>query len=159
LNGDGRFSNDLFYVPRNAGEINLLPLGGANPRTPEQQWESLNAFIENDPYLRDRRGQYTERNGARTPWEHQFDLRISQDLGVNVRGAKNTLQFTFDIFNVGNLLNKDWGRAYSVNNNAVELVSVSGTGFNFNRSNPEGYNISDLGSRWQGQFGIRYIFD
>lgn len=158
LNGDGRFSNDLFYVPRSAAEINLVPTA-SNPRPVAEQWESLNAFIENDPYLRERRGQYTERNGARTPWEHQFDLRISQDLGVNVRGARNTLQFTFDIFNVGNLLNKDWGRAYSVNNNAVELVSVTGTGFNFNRSNPEGYNISDLGSRWQGQFGIRYIFD
>ena len=159
LNGDGRFSNDLFYVPRTQAEINLLPIGGTNPLTAAQQWESLNAFIDNDPYLRDRRGQYTERNGARTPWEHQFDLRISQDFGVDLAGARNTLQLTFDIFNVGNLLNKDWGRAYSVNNNAVELVRVTGTGFNFNRSNPQGYDISDLGSRWQGQFGIRYIFD
>lgn len=159
LNGDRRFGNDLLYVPASASEINLLPIGGANPRTPAQQWESLNAFIENDDYLRSRKGQYAERNGARTPWEHQFDLRIAQDLGIVVRGTRNVLQLTFDIFNVGNLINEDWGRAYSVTNNAVELITVSGTGFTFNRSNPAGYDISDLGSRWQGQFGLRYIFN
>jgi outer membrane receptor protein involved in Fe transport len=164
LNGDGRTGNDLLFVPASLEQINLVNItnsAGAVTSTRVQQWENLNAFIENDPYLRERRGRYTERNGARTPWEHHFDLRLTQDLGLVTGKVKNTLQLTFDIFNVGNLINKNWGRSYFVSNQAVTLISTARNvnGFNYNRSNPVGWDISDLGSRWQGQFGLRYLFN
>ncbi|TAE38392.1 MAG: TonB-dependent receptor [Sphingobacteriales bacterium] len=168
LNGDGRFSNDLFFVPKDITQIKLLPLqasGNLPAQTPAQQWDALNAFIENDPYLKTKRGQYTERNGAISPFQHQFDIRISQDLGGIVKGTKNKIQLTFDIFNVGNLLNKEWGRQYFVTNQATQLVSLTtpalpAGGYTFRApTNGLGYQTSAFGSSWTGQFGIRYIFN
>jgi hypothetical protein len=163
LNGDGNRNNDLLFVPASLEQINLQDLrnsAGVVTLSRQQQWENLNAFIEADPYLRERRGQYAERYGARMPWEHQFDVRIIQDLGMVIGKYRNTLQLTFDIANVGNLINEDWGRSYFISNNAVTLISTTRTnGFTFSRSNPVGWDISDLGSRWQAQFGLRYLFN
>jgi hypothetical protein len=165
VNRDGARNNDLMYVPRDASEINLVQATfGGTVYTPEEQWAALNNFIENDAYLSTRRGQYTERNGARTPWEHQFDLRLMQDLFVDVAGKRNTLQLTLDIFNVGNLLNNDWGRNYFVGNQAVTLVNFRDAanardGFTFNpNTRQDPWAISNFASRWQGQVGVRYIF-
>jgi len=158
LNGDGGFGNDLIYIPQTIEDIKLVPITGNNPITVAQQWENLNAFIENDDYLRKNRGKYAERNGSRMPWEHQFDLRIYQDFGAIIAGKKNTLQVTFDVFNVGNLINKDWGRAYTVSNQSLTLITSNSSGFTFNRTNPNGYDVLDFASRWQGQLGLRYSF-
>ncbi len=169
FNGDGAFSNDLLFVPKDQSQIKLLPLSasGANPAlTAAQQWTNLDNFIENDPYLKTRRGQYTERNGAQSPFEHQFDVRLTQDLGAIVKGTKNRIQLTFDIFNVGNLVNKDWGRQYFVTNQALTVVNyvsnanVANAGFTFRApSNNLGYQASGFGSAWSGQFGVRYLFN
>jgi hypothetical protein len=77
--------------------------------TPEDQWEMLDAFIESDKYLKTRRGKYAERNGARMPFQHQFDLRILQDFAIKAGSTTNRLQLSLDIINVGNLINSDWG--------------------------------------------------
>ncbi len=169
LNGDDRFGNDLFFVPKDISQIKLNDIPAVPNVSPiiteVEQWVALNNFIENDPYLSTKRGEYTERNGAITPFQHQFDIRISQDLGGIVKGTKNKIQLTFDIFNVGNLLNKQWGRQYFVNNQATQLVSVSNTtlptgGYTFRApTNGLGYQTSALGSAWTGQFGIRYLFN
>ena len=163
VNGDGAFYNDLIYIPNSMNEIKLVNLGsGTNLVTPAQQWAALDAYINQDEYLRTRRGQYAERNGAETPWENRFDLRVSQDLGLTIKEKVHRLQLTFDVFNVGNLINKDWGRSYFVSNQAYQLISYTtsgGGGYTFKApTNNKAYSISDLGSRWQGQFGIRYLF-
>ncbi|MEO6150982.1 MAG: TonB-dependent receptor [Mucilaginibacter sp.] len=169
-NADNSFNNgnDLFYVPRNAGEIKLLPIAasGSSPAiTPEQQWTALDAFIKGDPYLSKRRGKYTERNGASAPFQHQFDLRITQEFGAMFGATKNRLQLTFDIFNVGNLLNKEWGRQYSVTNQAYSIVSLTNAalptgGYTFKApSTGKAYATSPFGSAWSGQLGIRYLFN
>ncbi|MCB4236026.1 hypothetical protein LDL59_15735 [Kaistella anthropi] len=111
----------MIYVPRTANEIKLLD--DAKIGTAAQQWTALNQFIAQDEYLSTRRGQYAERNGAKTPWEHRFDVRVSQDLGLKIGERVHKLQLTFDVFNVGNLLNKDWGRSYFVGNNAYSLIN------------------------------------
>jgi len=168
LNGDGSNANDLLFVPRNKSDIKFiaLPASGSLPAmTPDEQWSAFYIFTENDPYLRSRRGKYTERNGAETPWENQFDVRITQDIGGLVKGTKNRLQLTFDIINVGNLLNKEWGRQYFVSNQANTLVTVSSPtsssgGFQFRPpANGLGYQTSGTGSAWSGQFGVRYLFN
>jgi hypothetical protein len=164
INGDGAFTNDLIYIPRTQSEIRLLPLAasGSNPAlTPAQQWDALNSFIANDPYLNSRRGQYAERNGAETPWQHQFDARIAQDLGGLIKGTKNRVQLTFDVFNIGNLINKDWGRQYFVFNQTTQLITYStssGGGFTF-RAPADNYQTSGTSSAWSGQFGVRYLFN
>ena len=160
LNGDGAFSNDLMYIPRFASEIKLAP-SSSIPATAANQWYDLDQFIKNDPYLSKHRGEYAKRNGAMTPWENQFDLRITQDFGGIVKGTKNKLQLTFDIYNVGNMINKNWGKSYFVSNQANTLISYSsssGGSFSFKApTNGTGYIQSAL--TWSGQFGVRYLFN
>ncbi len=168
VNNDGNTSNDLLYVPTNVRDVNQIRLVSTDTRTVAQVQDQLDAFIENDPYLRSHRGQVVERFAARLPWTHEVDIRVAQDFNFTAGGKKNTLQITFDIFNLGNLLNQNWGRQYSVANNAVELLRPETTGANVqptfsfpasfattNRS----YDFSNLGSRWQGQLGVRYSFN
>jgi len=164
----GNPGNDLIFVPRTLSDIKLAPLAASasGPAlTVAEQWAALDAFITNDPYLSTRRGQYAERNGARMPWEHQFDLRIMQDLGIVIKNTKNSLQLSLDIINVGNLLNKDWGKTYFINNNVSAPIGYSynaTTGGNFTFRAPSNglvYSYNNFGSRWQAQIGLRYNFN
>jgi outer membrane receptor protein involved in Fe transport len=165
LNNDGATGNDLLYVPRNQSEIRLSTVAASGTRPAisiAQQWADLDAFIESDPYLKNLRGQYTVRNGARMPWEHQFDFRILQDIGTIFKGSKNTLQLSFEIINIGNLINKDWGHLYSLGNNASTLVNYVTSSQTYTFVKPTtatAYQVSPFASRWQGQLGVRYIFN
>ncbi|MDQ0640090.1 hypothetical protein QF042_003655 [Pedobacter sp. W3I1] len=171
LNQDGNNQNDLLYVPRNLSEIKLADLNIGTTAAPviipiAQQWAALDAFINSDPYLSTKRGQYTERNGARMPWEHQFDVRIMQDLGiVGGKGTKNSLQLSLDIINVGNLINKDWGKLYSLSNTASTLINynynaTTGGNYTFRApTNGTAYQVAPFASRWQAQVGVRYNFN
>lgn len=182
LNYDGT-SNDLIYIPRDASEINLVAdkitvNGQSVDLTPEQQWENLDAYIESDDYLREHRGSYMERNGARMPFQHQFDLRILQEFAVNGDRTKHRIQLSIDILNVGNLLNDDWGKVYTMLNQEFTLVNFKGlkdddatAGFDYSSNTPlfsytgggqtnnKPWSAVDLLSRWRMQFGLRYIFN
>lgn len=169
LNSDGRFGNDLIYVPNNPTEIKFVDrLNSTNTAvvaTAAQQSADFETFITNDAYLTKRRGDYTERNGRSTPWEHVVDARFAQDFFVTMGGKKHDFQFTFDVFNLTNLINKDWGRQYFVSNQAYNVLTAVnrtsgnfvGKGFNFNNTQLP-WSMS-FGSRWQGQIGLRYTFD
>ena len=116
MNGDGVSGNDLMYIPRNSGEVALVNrtfFAGTPDQyvyTAAQQALDLETFISNDPYLSKHRGEYAERNGAVQPWQHRVDFKLLQDVFTNLgNDNRNSLQFSLDIFNVGNLLNKDWG--------------------------------------------------
>ena len=168
LNRDGQIGNDLLYVPTDVRDVNQIRLVATDGRTLADVQNQLENFIKNDPYLDSHRGQVVERFGARLPWTHQVDMRVAQDFNFMAGGKKNTIQITFDIQNVGNLLNKNWGRQYFVTNNATELLQVQSTNVNaqptfslpsnFGNSG-RSYDISPLQSRWQGQLGVRYSFN
>lgn len=170
LNDDSR-DNALIYVPRNQGEINLVDITDSNGNvtaTPAQQWAALDAFIESSDYLRGRRGQYAERNGARAPWSSILDLKLLQDIYFQSGDSKHTLQLSLDIFNFSNLLNKDWGKRYFVSGAAAApirtVADAPDPAFTFDptASLEDFEQISDRGfqsSRWQIQFGVRYIFN
>lgn len=168
LNSDGRFGNDLLYVPRNTSEINFVDLLNTNGTvrfTAADQAASFEKYISGNKYLNSRRGTYTERNGSSTPWEHVLDMRFAQDIFMTKGTDKHTLQFTFDLFNLTNLINRDWGRQNAVTNQAYSILTAvnrtSGTspgkGYNYNIGQ-EPWNLT-FGSRFQGQFGLRYSFN
>ena len=166
----------LIYVPADASEIVLVDNGGVSAA---DQWTALDRYISNDPYLSERRGQYAERNTNRTPFESILDLKFQQDFFIEMaNGKRNTLTFTFDIFNFSNLINKDWGRRYrngSFGN--VQLLDFEGFAddasgnpttiptysFDVDQADEEPWagDIIDSGfrsSRWQMQVGVRYTF-
>jgi outer membrane receptor for ferrienterochelin and colicin len=183
LNDDpqsGSTSSDLIYIPENyssyaeaeaAGAIRLLdvPVSSSDPTikvSKEQQWIDLNQFISDDEYLNSRRGGYAERNGSRLPFTNVIDLRILQDFFWTIGKTKHTVQLSFDVFNFTNMLNKDWGRQYFYTNDNFPIIQYVSLGtdripnFQFNKPATK-RNIDDSGinsSRWQAQFGVRYMF-
>ena len=169
MNNDAT-SNDLIYIPAKMSDINLISTTYNNVTlTPEQQWESLNAFIEGDEYLKSHRGEYAERNGSHIPFQHVFDVRILQEFNFKTGNVTNKFQLSFDIMNVGNMLNKDWGRSYYASNQQNSLINYLApdkatpstpryTYTGASLTNGEAYSIADFSSRWRAQFGIRYIF-
>jgi len=181
MNYDGS-SNDLIYIPKTMADINLVPYttkdaeGNNIIHSPEEQWTALDAYLSSDEYLKENRGGYAERNGARLPFQNNFDLRLMQEFKVQTGTVTNKLQISFDLLNLGNLLNSDWGHQYYATNLQSTLINYTGlentgtssapnftnkpkftyTGGGLVNSNP--YSASDLSSRWRGQIGIRYIF-
>ncbi len=167
LNRDGSSRNDIIYVPRDASEINLIDIVDASGNvtvSATEQWQRLNAFIERDPYLRERRGQVAERNGARTPWNHELDMKLEYGLALK-NGDKISL--SVDVLNVFNFINKDWGRLVfvpNVVNSSFSLLDFRGIENNesqFQFNIPEGTEtyVTDLfNSRWRAQLGVKYNF-
>ena len=166
LNGEGENAGNLIYVPASQSEIVF-----SDAATASAQWSALDAFIENDDYLSTRRGEYAERNGARMPFTSVIDFKFAQDIYVSSGDIKHTLQLTFDLFNLGNLINSDWGRMFYVSNNALRLIDFDGfvneaggdytPTFTFDAPEGDVWDIDDIGvqsSRWQAQIGLRYIF-
>ncbi len=166
LNGEGENSGNLIYIPASQSEIEF-----ADAATASAQWTALDAFIESDPYLSTRRGLYAERNGARTPFSNIIDFKFAQDIYVSSGDMKHTLQLTFDLFNMTNLINNKWGRMYYIGNDALRLIDFEGfvddvngdytPTFSFDEIDGDVWDIDDIGvqsSRWQAQIGLRYIF-
>jgi len=171
---------NLPYIPKDQSDIRLADyvLNG-QVYTASQQWNDLNKLIENDTYLKTRRGQYAERNGLRTPWNHELDMKLMHEFKLSKKDKSKSLQISFDVFNVLNLLNNDWGRitfVTNVNNYTVNLLAFAkdangvspakpSSGYlpTFNFKKPTGvnnhyYTVDPINSRWQGQLGVKFNF-
>ncbi len=165
--GEAYKTPQLIYIPQNQSDIILIE--NNDGQSPAEQWAELDAYIQQDEYLSANRGDYATRNASRLPWTSIWDIKIAQDIFVSGGEYKHTLQLTMDVFNFGNMLNKDWGRRYWANNNNIGLIKYEGMQaddttpeFSFTRpKNDEPWNLDDSGlnsSRWQAMVGIRYIF-
>lgn len=179
MNYDGTAANDLIYIPRDQSEIDLhsVVVNGVTV-TPAEQWTALDAYIAKDDYLNSHRGQYAERNGARMPFQSQFDVRLLQDFNLKVGSTTHKFQLSVDILNFANMLNAGWGKQWSISNQTFSLINFggmessavapavnysanqpwftyTGAGQN-NNGNP--YFASDFLSRWRMQIGLRYSF-
>jgi len=136
MNGDGQI-NDLVYVPTSSSELSFAPLTvGSKVYTQEEQQAAFDAYVSNHPYLKDRRGDYAERNGGSFPWLTRFDLSVVQEFFVKTgNGKRNTLQFRCDILNFGNLLSNQWGVGYqNTTTNPLSLATGSGVSGSVNSS-------------------------
>lgn len=156
-------NRSLVYIPADQNEINFVE---ANGLTPTEQWELLDAFIEDDPYLSENRGSYAEKNASWLPFTSFIDVSLRQDIGV-LYGGK--LQLSWDVFNFANLLNPSWGVRYQVPGsfNYYELYTFEGYDddgttplFSYTEEGlgEDALNISDFSSRWRMRLGVRYIF-
>lgn len=153
INNDGSSINDLLYIPT-AGEVGQMTFSGAG------QAEAFEAFIQQDKYLKDHRGSYAERYGALSPWRGRWDVKILQDIKLT---DKNKIQLSLDVLNIGNLISSKWGVVETPTFNQLLGVSVDAANnptytFDPNLTNTFSANTGEL-SRWQAQFGVRYIFN
>ena len=129
INGDGVTGNDLMYIPSAPGSGEVEFRGDtATSRTNEDRFW---AIVQAHPELNSKRGQVVSRNGSFAPWTNSFDLRISQEVPGFTSKHKGTI--TLDILNIGNLLNKNWGRINEVDfsgGGALRRTFVSFGGIN-----------------------------
>jgi hypothetical protein len=153
-NGDGR-SNDSIYVPVDANDIILT----------DGTWEDLDAYIKADPALDSHRGQILPRNASRDPWFHRVDFKIAQVIPVpGLKGHK--LILTFDIENLMNLFNKEWGyyKYIQFDDAPLQFQGYNADGvptFSFRGDASEKdarYILNQEFSRWRAMFGVKYKF-
>ena len=175
FNRDGFNGNDLIYIPKDPSEITFTAFtypNGVNYTAAEQS-ALFFKYIEQDKYLRSHKGQFAERNGAQAPWRNQVDVKILQDLFINVGKNRNTVQLSLDIFNFGNLINPNWGKIRTVNASSVlvptnqnSLVPGGTVKPTFrlqtDRNSPVIETFRDnvsVFSTYYMQMGLRYIFN
>jgi hypothetical protein len=118
-NGDSA-SNDLIYIPRNQSEMNFtaytLSASGSLPAktfSAADQAAAFDAYISQDQYLSQHRGEYAQRGALFYPVVKRIDLSLMQDVFVGTKGMRHAGQIRLDILNFGNLLNRNWGQGYS----------------------------------------------
>ncbi len=173
LNGDGNSSADLMYIPR-PGETTFVPYttgSGATLKTfsTDQQNAALESFINSSPYLRKNRGKFAERNAALLPWFHRVDVRFLQDVFINTgKTGRQTLQFSADIINAANLVNKNWGTYQrSIINNPLgsPVINAATNRVSYRMANASNELVTNAfqdlvtpTSTYSIQLGLRYIF-
>lgn len=159
INNDGSFLNDLIYIPSDS-EIDQMSFSGDDAAQSAQR-AAFKAYIAQDDYLSERRGEYAGRYEALSPWYGSWDLRVLQDIRVS---TGNKFQISLDILNIGNLISSSWGvRQRATNTGLAQPIAVSvgeeGPVYTFDESlNQTFFNDFGLDSRWQAQIGLRYIF-
>ena len=168
LNGDGGTSNDLLYIPRDTSEMNFQTFtSGGRTFTAAEQATAFDAYINQDPYLKKRRGQYAQRAAVFLPMVHRMDLSASQDIFLPIMGHKHKFQFRADVLNFLNMLNNDWGVGQRlVNAQPLTNPSIDATGrptyrmrvVNGQLMSKTFESTAGLGDVWQVQLGFRYTF-
>jgi hypothetical protein len=156
-NGDGR-TNDLFYVPSGPGDV--IFTGG-----PAME-QAFFDYLARNPELARYAGGVASANGEQSPFVNNFDLRLSQELPGFFAGHKS--EIWLDILNIGNLLNKDWGRieeiGFPFGQGIARFEGVDPeTGkyrYSFDESDIRDTSLRDNTgeSRWAVQLGYRYKF-
>jgi len=178
-------SLDLLYVPANSKDLTFADMtvkdanGDNKVFTAAAQRAAFDAFVNNSKVLSDSRGGYVDRNSGLMPWINRWDFRLLQDVFVTAGkgNRRHALQFSLDILNVGNLLNKNWGLYQQLNGGSdynyalLNVKSVSATGVpTFNMitiKDAQGNtvipttpfrNLFNTNSTWGMQIGLRYTF-
>ncbi len=167
---------DLLYIPTAAELTNQVfqPFITKDIYyTAEQQKEALEWFIEQNTYLKKNRGNYAARNGSRSPFNHRVDLRISGYIPIKIDRKRYGLGWSIDLMNMGNLLNKNWGRNWHISGNRLKLIDFMGMlsdqslvpTFNFDPSMiQQNYwregnsNNPAFSEKWMMQLGLRVVF-
>ena len=172
LNGDGN-SSDLMYIPSTPDGIEFTLYNGMSP---EDQRDAFWKYVNNNKYLRDRKGLYAERYGEVQPWIHRFDAKLLQDIYTNFgTDRRYTLQISVDLLNAGNMINDSWGtyiynplasfeniRPLRVNNRgtatAAPVYTLNATSLeDFASKTTLSKNVS-TSSTWGCLLGVRLIF-
>ena len=165
INGDGIY-NDLFYIPTDE-QIDQMSFRATGAYTEDVQRANLKAWLAADDYLSSHRGEYFERFGDNEHFEHHFDLHIAQKYEFPVGKQKHAIELTLDIMNIGNMLNKNWGRYTAATGygnfytpvNATYNAATKSVTYQFlHTADYDMRAYDDYLSRWRGQIGLRYTF-
>jgi hypothetical protein len=129
--------------------------------------DNPNASQSVKDYINKYSGKIAERNGGINGFFGVWDVRANKKFKIHKTHA---IEVSVDIFNVANLLNKEWGRNESLGSQALYALGIPATqatpavpGFDrpnekFNyRVNTAGV-VTPSGNPFQCQIGARYSF-
>jgi hypothetical protein len=166
LNGDGS-TNDLLYIPSGPGSSQVVFRDLNNSGSGADEEETFWAIVR-DNGLMQYAGGVAPRNAFFAPWTNSFDLRFSQELPGFFGDHRTSI--TLDILNVGNLINKRWGRIDEIGFQAqgglarsfVNYLGVDAQGryvYGVNGQVEDFVTRQARGeSQWAAQITLRYAF-
>lgn len=111
LEGDGFFGRHLLYIPDGPTDPNVV----FDPGFDQAAFFAWAAERGLGP-------GFTERNGYNTGWSSRIDLRISQEIPLP---ADFIGRVYFKVYNLGNMLNDDWGEIVDAQFFTPEIVGAS----------------------------------
>jgi len=148
LEGDGYYGRHLLYVPDGPSDPNVVFAEGFDQ-------EAFFDWVDSKGLA----PGYTERNQFHTSWSNRWDFRISQEIpmGNALRG-----RLYFKVYNLGNMLNDDWGKIVDAQFFSPEVIDtdVNDEGqYVFNRFSDRSIERTYINrSLWEAKIGIDIKF-
>ena len=160
FNQDRASANSLMYIPT-SDEVLLMDWAD------EADAAKFENFIKGDEYLRNHRGEWSERYGAIAGFENHFDLHIAQDFYYDRKSGRK-IQVVVDFLNIGNMFNPEWGLFGYMERPVRQVLKVKALNPDASGNMIPQYSfvepvdvssfINDLYSRWRCQIGLRVTF-
>jgi len=155
LQGDSRGARHLLYIPTGPGDT-AVNFG------PNFDQAAFFAFASQYGYAP---GSFVERNGENADWSTRIDLRLDQEIPLFVDNLKGRV--FLKVYNLGNLLNDDWGRQYDSPFSSIRVIDGNydasangGVGvYNYDTFNPgDPTDLQSFRSLWEVRAGIEINF-
>ena len=166
MNGDG-YNYDAIYIPTDEqvanGEFRFVSEGDKT---------RFMDYVHANNYLKNHQGKVAEAYSVYSPWVHRVDFSYKHDFSFNVSGAKHTLQLLFDVKNVMNIFNSNWGVSKYLNPEIGSDARI----LKYEGQDAQGYATfstpkaidgntktfvrnKGIGECWNASIGIKYIFN
>ena len=149
LEGDGFFGRHLLYVPNGAGDPNVVFEDGFDQA-------AFFAFVDRE----DLGSGFVDRNETHAKWKSLINVRLDQELPTFIDGVKG--KAFVKIYNLGNLLNDDWGKIYRAQFFSQQVVNASiddqGRYVYERFSDRSLTDLQETRSLWEMRFGIEFSF-
>ena len=166
MNGDS-YAYDAVYIPTDAQVKN-----GDFRFVSDSDRDRFMAFVHKDKYLSKHQGQYAEAYSVYSPWVHRVDFSYKHDFKVKAGKTTNILQLGFDIKNLLNLFNSNWGVMKILN----PAIGTEARILKYEGADAEGYATFStpkgvtgntktftpnhaIGQCWYASIGIKYMFN
>jgi len=166
MNGDG-YAYDAVYIPTDAQVKN-----GDFRFVSDDDRDRFMAFVHKDKYLSKHQGKYAEAYSVYSPWVHRVDFSYKHDFKVKAGKTTNILQLGFDIKNLLNLFNSNWGVMKILNpaiGTEAKILKYEGADADgyAKFSTPKGVTGNTktftpnhaTGQCWYASIGIKYMFN
>ncbi|MCP1301526.1 carboxypeptidase regulatory-like domain-containing protein [Chryseobacterium sp. S0630] len=143
INGDFVDSNDLAFIFPNLTKAIL-----DDPQVGQALKDYINEY----------NGKIAERNGGKNGFYGVWDVRVAKKIKFDKVGA---FELSVDIFNVANLLNKEWGVNKSYNNTSLYKVTKFNKDtmqYEYTKNVSGGGLVPLSGNPYQIQIGAKYSF-
>ena len=166
MNGDG-YNYDALYIPTDKeAENGMFRFVSDDDKT------RFMDFVHSDSYLSSHQGEYAEAYSLYSPWVHKLDFGYKHDFKLRTGSNTHTLQLSFDMKNVLNFFNSNWGVSKYLNPaigqdpRILKYEGVDKDGYatystpaSINRNTETFVRNHAIGQCWNASIGIKYMFN